>query len=677
MATIDRVVLRIEADLKDVNQKLQRMEKNVKRSTDNSASAFKRLSSVAKLAIGSAVVIQLTRLTSGVIKASSAVEEMEGKFNVVFGNMASEVTQELDAFGNSVGRATHDLQEMASSVQDTFVPLGFSRKAASELSVTLTKLAVDTGSFNNTLAPDVMRAFQSALVGNHETVRRFGIIIDEAAIKQELLNMGIEGGTKSATAAQKVQARLNIITAGLGDAIGDAERTAGSFANTSQRLSAEISELSVALGSKLMSPLASVLGVMADMVEATKNFLMQIGLIEATNADQKMLILGSNIAEAKNQMKATREETNELIKLQKTLKNNAGSLGDANKESLEFEIKKRMRDVELFKEKIALMEKELELTAEKSATFKKFGLTTPTGDGEPSGSTGETKENEGIKKLNEAINETTAKIQLYEDALQGLDQKTLDANLSMLSYTEAVKLAGEEGLNLETILKAETIELARLKEEYEKAQRATEEFKKEQERLSKEINDKFIGVIDNLASTYENSFIEALSGTKSALDGFKDFSRQLVEAILRTYLRLSIINPIINSIFGGTPGFQTRSTMTGGQVADRFINIGKKFIGGAAGGGTVQGRKPIMVGERGPEMFVPNTGGRIVPNGALGGSLRGGSPTIVNQSLNFATGIQNTVRAEVMNMMPMIQNATLQAVVDQKRRGGTFAQGMS
>ena len=96
-----------------------------------------------------------------------------------------------------------------------------------------------------------------------------------------------------------------------------------------------------------------------------------------------------------------------------------------------------------------------------------------------------------------------------------------------------------------------------------------------------------------------------------------------------------------------------------------------------AGGGTVQGKKPVIVGERGPEMFIPNTGGRIVPNGAIGGSLRGGSPTIVNQSLNFATGIQNTVRAEVMNMMPMIQNATLQAVVDQKRRGGSFAQGMS
>ena len=72
-------------------------------------------------------------------------------------------------------------------------------------------------------------------------------------------------------------------------------------------------------------------------------------------------------------------------------------------------------------------------------------------------------------------------------------------------------------------------------------------------------------------------------------------------------------------------------------------------------------------------MFVPNTGGRIIPNGAL---PSGGRSTVINQSLNFSTGIQNTVRAEVMNMMPIIQNATLQAVVDQKRRGGAFAQGM-
>ena len=76
-------------------------------------------------------------------------------------------------------------------------------------------------------------------------------------------------------------------------------------------------------------------------------------------------------------------------------------------------------------------------------------------------------------------------------------------------------------------------------------------------------------------------------------------------------------------------------------------------------------------------MFIPNTGGRFVPNGALGGSLKGGSSTVVNQSLNFATGVQETVRAEIFNMLPAIQKATLNAVVDQKRRGGAFAQGMT
>ncbi len=676
MATIDKVVLRIEADLKDVNQKLRSMEKNVKTSTEKSAKAFRNFSNIAKLAIGSVLVTQLGRLGASVIRASSAVEEMEGKFNVVFGSLAGDVKQQLDSFGNSVGRSTHELQEMASSVQDTFVPLGFSRKTASDLSVTLTKLAVDTGSFNNTLAPDVMRAFQSALVGNHETVRRFGIIIDEAAIKQELLNMGIEGGTKSATAAQKVQARLNLITAGLGDAIGDAERTAGSFANTSQRLSAEISELAVALGSKLMSPLAGVLGVMADMVEATKNFLMQIGLIEATNADQKMLILASNIADMKHQMKTAKEQAKELGALQSTAKNNATELGKANAKANAFEIKARMRDVELLKEKIALKEKELELTAEKSATFKKFGLTTPTTDSGTSTTTGETIENEGIKKLNASIEETKQKIKLYNDALQLMDDKNLQVNLSMMSFSEAVKIAGEEGLNLETILKSQTIELERVKEKYQEAQRATEEFKKEQKRLEEAINKTFIGVVESLANTFEDSLISALDGSKSALEGFKDFSRQLVQEILKTYLRLSVINPILNSIFGGS-GFQARPTMGGGDIASRFIDIGRRAFGGAASGGTIQGRRPVMVGERGPEMFIPNTGGRIVPNGALGGSLTGGSPTVVNQSLNFATGVQETVRAEIFNMLPAIQKATLNAVVDQKRRGGAFAQGMT
>ena len=664
MATIDRVVLRIEADLKDVNQKLKRMENNVQSSTQKSAKAFKNLSNVAKLAIGSVLVVQMTRLATSMISLTSRAEEMQGKFDVVFGSFAQTVTDQLDEFGNAVGRSTESLQEMASSVQDTFVPLGFSRGEASKLSVALTKLAVDTGSFNNTLAPDVMAAFQSALVGNHETVRRFGIIIDETAIKQELLNMGIEGGVKSATAAQKVQARLNIITAGLGDAIGDAERTAGSFANTNERLKAEVAELAIALGGKLMGPLAKVLGVMADLVKEAKDFLVAINFIEAKGGAERIRQLKEEITDLSKEQERL---NNVLLTAPETIENltekELPAFNDTIKRITDETLPNLILNLEKSRKELDKLQNVTKETTESNKDDKK-----------------ETDEQtKAKKKLNDTIEDLSAQIDLYKTGTGQLTESQIQAQLTAMKYKDEIALLGAEmGGRLETDLIAYTLELDRQKQAYKDAQTATEEYRKEQERLAKEINDKFIGVVDSLANTFESSFIDALSGTKSALDSFKDFSRQLVEEIIKTYLRLAVINPIINSIFGGQgTGFQMRPTISGGEVADRFIDIGKKFIGGRAGGGTVQGRKPIMVGERGPEMFVPNTGGRIVPNGALGGSLRGGSPTIVNQSLNFATGIQNTVRAEVMNMMPMIQNATLQAVVDQKRRGGTFAQGMS
>jgi phage-related minor tail protein len=41
---------------------------------------------------------------------------------------------------------------------------------------------------------------------------------------------------------------------------------------------------------------------------------------------------------------------------------------------------------------------------------------------------------------------------------------------------------------------------------------------------------------------------------------------------------------------------------------------------GFANGGPVMGGKPIVVGERGPELFVPGSNGNVVPNNAMGGN---------------------------------------------------------
>jgi uncharacterized phage protein gp47/JayE len=89
-------------------------------------------------------------------------------------------------------------------------------------------------------------------------------------------------------------------------------------------------------------------------------------------------------------------------------------------------------------------------------------------------------------------------------------------------------------------------------------------------------------------------------------------------------------------------------------------------------GGSVQAGQPYMVGERGAEMFVPNQSGTIIPNNKLGGS-----GTVINQTINVTTGVQQTVRAEIATLMPQIANATKAAVADARMRGGSYSKALT
>ena len=95
--------------------------------------------------------------------------------------------------------------------------------------------------------------------------------------------------------------------------------------------------------------------------------------------------------------------------------------------------------------------------------------------------------------------------------------------------------------------------------------------------------------------------------------------------------------------------------------------------GGIATGGSVQANNARIVGERGPELFVPRTAGVVTPSSLTPGKIGGGQPIVINQNLNFALGVTNTVRTEIANLLPQIQQSTISAVADAKLRGGKFA----
>lgn len=229
---------------------------------------------IAAVAGTGAIVYGMSRL----VKVASDAEEIMSKFNVVFRDLADESSKWASEFSMSVGRATQDVHKWMAGLQDTFVPLGFARDISAELSKELVKLAVDVGSFNNISDAEVIRDFTSALVGNHEAVRKYGIIITETSMKQAAMLKGLD--PKNLTNLQKVQLRYNAILNATSDAQGDAVRTADSYANQVKRLQSNILNLKEAIGKELM-PVMKLFVVKAN--EALSVFSKQDGLEKSIN----------------------------------------------------------------------------------------------------------------------------------------------------------------------------------------------------------------------------------------------------------------------------------------------------------------------------------------------------------------------------------------------------------
>jgi lambda family phage tail tape measure protein len=97
-------------------------------------------------------------------------------------------------------------------------------------------------------------------------------------------------------------------------------------------------------------------------------------------------------------------------------------------------------------------------------------------------------------------------------------------------------------------------------------------------------------------------------------------AHSFIDALIAEFIRLRVVQPLLANIFGGGGLF---GSLFGGGGASAIGNMGAAFlIPGFANGGAVSSGRPIMVGERGPELFVPQTAGAIVPNGATAGGQR-------------------------------------------------------
>lgn len=193
-----------------------------------------------------------------------------------------------------------------------------------------------------------------------------------------------------------------------------------------------------------------------------------------------------------------------------------------------------------------------------------------------------------------------------------------------------------------------------------RAKTGLEEYADATRNFAKQIDDVAVNAMRNL----EDALLGVLSGTMTVKDAFKSMAISIIQDLIRIQIQRQITGPLADAL-GGLFGGSTSSSSSS-------LGTGLTIRGQQAIGGSVQSGSTYMVGERGPEMFIPNASGSIVPNDQLGG---GGGTTVVN--LNISTGVAQTVRAEIQSMMPRITEATKAAVADAKRRGGTYGKMMA
>ena len=180
--------------------------------------------------------------------------------------------------------------------------------------------------------------------------------------------------------------------------------------------------------------------------------------------------------------------------------------------------------------------------------------------------------------------------------------------------------------------------------------------------------------IKSLTNQGLNGLTDALTAGVTGAANFADAMKAMAKSVVDSLIKMLIQKYIVDAAFGFITGKISGSLTTGSSNMQSNLDATNAAIGGRAIGGSVQAGKPYMVGERGQEMFVPNQSGSIVPNNKLGSG--GGGGVVVNQTINVTTGIQSTVRAEIVQLMPQIAQAAKGAVADARLRGGNFSKAM-
>lgn len=243
MASIRNLMIRLGVELDD------RGTKKLGGSLERLTGQVKGLGVAMIASFGAATIIDFAKDS---IRAASDLGESMSKNNVVFGKSSKAVVDFSRTAATSMGQSTQQALEATATFGNLFVSMKIGQPQAAGMSTKMVQLASDMASFNNVSPEETLDALRSGLVGETEPLRRFGVNLNEAGLKAEVMRLGLGKVGPTLTASQKAQAAYSLILQQSKTAQGDFARTSGGLANQQRILNAQFIDAKAAIGEALL-----------------------------------------------------------------------------------------------------------------------------------------------------------------------------------------------------------------------------------------------------------------------------------------------------------------------------------------------------------------------------------------------------------------------------------------
>lgn len=218
------------------------------------------------------------------------IEEMQNKFDVVFGDMRDEVDKWAQEYSDAIGRNKNDIKTYLADQQNLLVGFGMTRQAGAEMAEQMTSLALDLASFGNMDETASVNAMTKAVMGESEAAKTLGAVLNDSTRAQAMATLGLKGTYDKLDQLTKMQVNYQAILQQSPDAIGDCQRSLDSYESTKKRYIAKLKEIKTIVGQFFLPTYQKILSIGAKGLTMIRDWLQKLtDLTDKLGGSQRVL----------------------------------------------------------------------------------------------------------------------------------------------------------------------------------------------------------------------------------------------------------------------------------------------------------------------------------------------------------------------------------------------------